>query len=913
MIQRPIAAPIRANLTWEARWRGSDRGLIHCWELGRRLRLTDKPTARQAEKGEFPPLPWKGGFTGELKAKKRYATLQYLAMWQGLAGLDLSIDPDKEATLTCSRTALPMIFTADLTKVDQTEPEQGGTAHMTEHPLLTITEEFTQALAAIARGQHVFITGKAGTGKSTLLGLVGQQLSGRNVAVVAPTGVAALNVDGLTLHKFFAFRPSLTTSLEKYRPPKHLESLEVLIVDEVSMAGADDIDKMDVALQRAKKTTDTFGGIQLILTGDLFQLPPVVDSGDELDLNYATPFFFSSRALKRVNLQTFELSKVFRQKDAQFIEILNGIRDGSVTESQLALLNTRKTASGDDSGEGNAIVLGTTNSRVDSINAERLAQLPGEVRTFRASQTGQIDAAKFDGLETLHLKPAAQVMMQVNKAPFVNGSLATVESISNESVVVRLNDTGEEVEVGPHTWEQYKTLKRDGKAVKELTGRFTQLPMKLAWAVTVHKSQGKTFDRVHFDTFRVSESGQTYVALSRCRSLDGITLTQPIEMRHVKVSKHALRFHRMAQVKRSPLGHSFLTFVGVVAAGEGRYRQMAEVALIREQDGEEQLRFSTLVNPLRDLGDATTTGIAASQLTLAPTMEEVRSLLALLISDTVVIGNRVIDLFELTDWPEEQLEEGAPYEVGDVPFPEDTAIERAERARECFRRLSDTDRRSLMVGPTIMTQNTVAENTYAVTRSDFSVAKALVSLKSFQGLSAADRATVIVGLSIGGYGGGTGAEVSLLRTALGCDASAIFAAKSLFKTLSAKANMAVAISKAVRESIERAAEYWGVEVDFPPSQPVAQPPTLRRGARVCLSGTSVPKGHPCHGWKKDFVRQQAEQSGLIIEDNAPKKRDPPDFVALIDVAMTTDKAKKARRWNIPVISWKDVVDWAAQQ
>lgn len=416
---------------------------------------------------------------------------------------------------------------------------------------LIITDEFKACLDEVDKGTNVFITGKAGTGKSTLLRLICTETIDKNIAVVAPTGVAALNVDGTTIHKFFGFRPDLTAELLKYRPPADIQHLDMLIIDEASMLRADVIGMVDTSLKRAKKNRLPFGGIQLILIGDLFQLPPVVDREEVRDTYYATDFFFSSPAFTAGEFKKIELTRVFRQREQQFIDVLNSIRDGSVGDEHLQLLNTRYDPTHMHSNEHSnsntqqQITLATTNKKIDEINLMRLEDLPGSAITYKAAMAGDWDKKKHKGQEEIQLKPGAQVMLLVNQDGYANGTIAEVKKVKSKSVTVYIPDQDETKVIEPHFWETFKSRRKNGTIIKEVVGTFKQLPLKLAWAVTVHKSQGLTFDNVVFDPSRIFDNGQTYVALSRCTSLAGLTLTNPIEQRHVKVSPAVIKFNAM--------------------------------------------------------------------------------------------------------------------------------------------------------------------------------------------------------------------------------------------------------------------------------------------------------------------------------------------------------------------------------
>jgi len=402
--------------------------------------------------------------------------------------------------------------------------------------------------------ENIFITGRAGTGKSTLLDYWRAQTK-QNIVVLAPTGVAALNVRGQTIHSVFGFKPGVSVSdIRKMGKKDGAETmygqLDAIVIDEVSMVRADLLDCVDKFMRlNGQDRGKPFGGARLIVFGDLHQLPPVVtDMEREAFFSiYRTPYFFSSKVftdrqlLGNFNFIKFELTEIHRQKDQNFIRLLNRIRDNEATAEDLAELNQRC----DPEfvlDEDYFIYLTATNYLAAEINDSRLSRLPGKAEKFKADQNGHFDDRVQPTDEVLHLKIGAQVMLINNDAAgrWVNGTIGAVKKFSrdnyNSSIVhVELPD-GETVEVGPHTWKAYRYFfNTAGKSVEtEEIGAFTQLPIKLAWAVTIHKAQGKTFDRVVLDIGRgMFASGQLYVALSRCTSLQGIVLIQPIVQRHI--------------------------------------------------------------------------------------------------------------------------------------------------------------------------------------------------------------------------------------------------------------------------------------------------------------------------------------------------------------------------------------------
>jgi ATP-dependent DNA helicase PIF1 len=428
---------------------------------------------------------------------------------------------------------------------------------------IEISEQFRKAYEAMERGdRHVFITGKAGTGKSTLLRYFRERTK-RAVAVVAPTGVAAVNVDGQTIHSFFRLRPGCTTDEARHdgraaRKDKLFQKIQTIIIDEVSMVRADLMDCIDEFLRSALKSKARFGGKRLVLFGDLHQLSPIVkrDETDELGKKYATPFFFSSKAIEEcIRLGMFErieLGKIYRQTDEEFIVLLNAVRNGIVTEKQLARLNLQHDPEFSDEG-GELMHLMSINEQSDRHNEINLERLEGKIASCEGKIEGKFGEKDLPTDLVLKLKPGCRVMLVNNDASgrWVNGTLATVRSIRKDAVEVRL-DNGDIHDILPYTWNKSKVSYNPESAElsREVLGSFTQFPLRLAWATTVHKSQGKTFDRAVIDFGRGAfAAGQAYVALSRCRTLDGITLKRPIRQQDLIIDQRILEFEKSLSEK----------------------------------------------------------------------------------------------------------------------------------------------------------------------------------------------------------------------------------------------------------------------------------------------------------------------------------------------------------------------------
>lgn len=421
---------------------------------------------------------------------------------------------------------------------------------------LELNAEFRYILDCLEKEhRHVFITGRAGTGKSTLLQLF-RQTTAKKVAVVAPTGIAALNVKGQTIHSFFGFPPRLFDPGEIRKKKSHrlYKSLDALIIDEVSMVRADIFDHIDLFLRRNRENNRPFGGLQLILFGDLFQLPPVVSDQESpyFYARYPNPFFFAAAAFQSLDMDFVELSKVYRQDNIHFLKLLDAIRLNRIDPEELEELNQRHLPKVREPAEGPYLTLSARNYSVDALNMKKLAELPGKPQLFQAGIYGQFDPRSYPTDQVLQLKVGAQVMFLKNdpEKKYVNGTIGEIIDLDQEEhILVRVSDRKggtQTIEVQPHDWEiiRYKTDLSSGKLETEVLGSFTQYPLRLAWAITIHKSQGKTFDRVIIDMGGGAfERGQTYVALSRCRTLEGILLKHPIRFADIMIDETVVGFY----------------------------------------------------------------------------------------------------------------------------------------------------------------------------------------------------------------------------------------------------------------------------------------------------------------------------------------------------------------------------------
>lgn len=388
----------------------------------------------------------------------------------------------------------------------------------------------------------LFLTGKAGTGKTTFLREV-VRYTKKKCIVLAPTGIAAVNAGAMTIHSFFQF--GLGPFVQGVIEPKSdfrinksklelIRHLQLLIIDEVSMVRADLMDHIDVELRRIRRNSKPFGGVQLLMIGDLQQLPPIAHGGEDelLRQYYKTLYFFSSSALKSMKYGCIELKNVYRQTDRHFIDILNHARDCTLTSQDISDLNARYVPGFSPKPEDGYIRLMTHNRQVDYVNETELEKLDSKPYTFVAAVSGTFPEESYPTADSLTLKKGAQVMFIKNdpERRFINGTLGEVKSIDKNSIAVRLAESGTIIDVEPMEWQniRYQFDEESKEIASKQIGRFKQYPLKAAWAITVHKSQGLTFDKAIIDVHAAFSPGQAYVALSRCRTLDGLVLSSPV-------------------------------------------------------------------------------------------------------------------------------------------------------------------------------------------------------------------------------------------------------------------------------------------------------------------------------------------------------------------------------------------------
>jgi ATP-dependent DNA helicase PIF1 len=434
----------------------------------------------------------------------------------------------------------------------------GGPPHTLEAWAADPGASAVRALWSLVREHaNVFITGAAGTGKSTLLRLLSAAFPG--APVLAPTGVAALRVGGQTIHSYFR----LERGVQRIgadgvdRPDALYRFVSTLIVDEASMVRADVLDQLDAILRRARECNLPFGGVQLILFGDLLQLPPVVtreEAGLFYQHGYPGPHVFDAKSAGRADLKLIELDRVHRQSDQAFVGILNAVRTGNVTPAVLARLNRRVLRGAPVQGDA-SLTVATHRLQVETLNQQQLHELRTPLLTYHGSREGAFPTRDLPVPAELHLRPGARVMFVRNDAEagrWVNGSLGHVLECRRNHVLVARHDSGAPCAVYPVTWDRhiYCVSRSTGEVERRLVGRYTQLPVVLGWAATVHRCQGVTLDRAHVDLGKGAFApGQAYVALSRCRTEPGLTLERPVRASDLQVDPRVVEYLRRQSVR----------------------------------------------------------------------------------------------------------------------------------------------------------------------------------------------------------------------------------------------------------------------------------------------------------------------------------------------------------------------------
>lgn len=524
-----------------------------------------------------------------------------------------------------------------------------------------MTEEFKQALDLMEKGENIFLTGKAGSGKSTL---IREFLSSTNriVEKVAPTGIAALNIDGYTIHKLFGLRPSTTLkSLVEgkefipYRTRETIEKIDTLIIDEASMLRADLFDIIVWALKKyGKNKFAQFGGVQIILVGDLFQLPPVVTSKENsfFSTYYDTPYFFSAKNYTDDTFSTIELTKVFRQTgDDTFVNILNAIREGYLDDEMLETLNTRHNPNFSFPPGEMWVTLTATNKVANERNTQELSRINSQEFTSTAMIIGDTKGFTYPTEQILRYKVGSQIMMinNASNGQWVNGTIATITNVDSSNpqapLISARTEDGRIISFSYNTWEI--TSPRAGKhgLDYDVIGSFTQLPFKLAWAITIHKSQGQTLNNAVIDlTGGTHATGQLYVALSRCTSLNGMVLQKPIRKSDLKVDDRVQDF--MKNVTNMDTMYDKIIVECIYVKNDDGLICPIEIALVNNGGG----KVSTLIHPGFEIGDkGKEYNITDDDLLLAPEFSDAWKIIEPLLKGKMVYTSEPDELYEIVN------------------------------------------------------------------------------------------------------------------------------------------------------------------------------------------------------------------------------------------------------------------------
>ncbi len=750
----------------------------------------------------------------------------------------------------------------------------------------------------------------------------------RRVVVVAPTGIAALNVDGYTIHRLFGF--NATTDLDavtdgRYRPgrfAKTLASLETLIIDEASMVRADLFDMLVAALERFGPTPGTpFGGVQLVLVGDLFQLPPVVHTNEAefFTTRYATPYFFSADRFSRADFPTVALTTVFRQLgDQRLTALLNAVREGVLIEQAQAELNARTDPDFIPPDDELWLTLAPTNRVVGARNRQHLERLPGPVLTHRAEESG--DLSMFDPPvdPALELKVGAQVMMLNNDSAdrWVNGTLGRITDIGREPrgvvVTVELRD-GTGADVRPYTWEATRPVVEGGVLRREVVGTYTQLPFKLAWAITIHKSQGQTLDRLVVDLRGGAfDFGQVYVALSRCTSMDGLVLTRPVLPKDLKTDRRIVRFLREST---SPEQATRLCAISILTVGdEGRLSRPRPVEIaVAFDDGS---ALSTLVNPHRDLADAKSAfGISVEDVLLAPSLAEAWSVLGPLLDGCTPVGVGIDETLALIDFELKRLGTVTPLpigievaraaltaeETGDLLAP--AALVRARAVMRAYHRAGAGTTSGTAFDPATSED---ARTTYLLTRDSSAEPPTSAVLPTLSAL--VDVSRVLSGVLLGGTDPSWVSPPELAADL----AMAAAVRQVVSERLASAAGRSAGLPPVLLDRLRRLEQLLEIDVvEAVLTSAAAGRPAigdvLHPGARICFTGTvQLPGGSVM---ERDAMNSAAAERGLVPVGSVSKTR--CDVLVVAELGTQSGKARKAKELGKPVFSADEFLAWLA--
>lgn len=794
---------------------------------------------------------------------------------------------------------------------------------MTTGQAIEFNPEFTRGLELMDAGASALITGRAGTGKSTLLRFFlndsTRAFDRDRVLVTAPTGVAAINIGGSTIHRAFGFPVTVTpdwVKSQQYRGREILKHIQTLVIDEISMVRADLMDAVDAALRRFGPDSEVpFGGVQLVLVGDPYQLPPVVVESElaHLQTQYSSPYFFSSHAFEHFDYELIQLEKVYRQSDLEFIGLLNAIRSGEADGSVFDRLNERFNPEFDPPDDEFWVTLTTTNAMADKENQRQLDKLPGEEIVSVAEVSGEIASGDFPTAEKLGFKIGAQVMLLTNDFAdrWVNGSLGVVENYSGSGdglrVNIRLLDSDSSLWVEPHRWEVIVPRVSGGRLGHEVVGTVTQLPFKLAWAMTIHKSQGQTLPRAIVSLGRGTfADGQLYVALSRCTSLEGLVLKSQVRQHHVKYEREVSRFLARHSVETADHEETGFAFLGAVYTGFTRFDRIIELAAVIEQESGEVTQISTLLNPLRDVSGVENHGLSAGKVSAAPTLIEAWPVFARQMNGRVLVAEGLATLQTMIERELEasnyRIQLGLGLDLRSSNGPEEQPLSALGIARSTRRdfysmQMADIQAKAYVAGPAIRSAGRLfpreGEFVNPAIRADDPELQYLDMLSSWLTPDCNEKEA--------------STKRQELAIALGLDSEQVV---RLHRQFMDSVVAAISRDKQVSESeskfLNLVAAVTGVEVPalgFDGSESQIDD-VLTGDAQVCFTGSVMNSdGSPI---ERSELEAKAQHLGLKPVKSVTKKC---AAVIAADAASMSGKAKKARDSGVPVFSVEKFLEW----